>query len=105
MRCSACGTENEAGRKFCIECGTPLARACSACGAANPPVAKFCGECGSPFQPEDAASPRLASTASSAAPSGQAPAAERRLVSLLWGSVQGSPLPTSARRVLGSAPA
>ncbi len=28
MVCSACGTDNEAGRKFCKECGTPLAIAC-----------------------------------------------------------------------------
>ncbi|MGZ6240997.1 MAG: zinc-ribbon domain-containing protein [Candidatus Binataceae bacterium] len=24
MRCSKCGTENRAGRKFCAECGAPL---------------------------------------------------------------------------------
>ena len=35
VTCAACGTANEAGRKFCGECGTPLAQACPACGAAN----------------------------------------------------------------------
>ncbi|MGZ4140695.1 MAG: zinc-ribbon domain-containing protein, partial [Actinomycetota bacterium] len=25
MRCPNCGTENETGRKFCGECGNPLA--------------------------------------------------------------------------------
>ena len=37
MTCAACGAENESGRKFCGECGTPLARACPSCGAPNAP--------------------------------------------------------------------
>ncbi|MGI8616406.1 MAG: zinc-ribbon domain-containing protein, partial [Actinomycetota bacterium] len=41
MTCTACGTENEAGRKFCMECGAPLARMCPSCGAANPEAGKF----------------------------------------------------------------
>ncbi|MEO8511792.1 MAG: zinc ribbon domain-containing protein, partial [Chloroflexota bacterium] len=45
MNCAVCGSENEAGRKFCGECGAPLALACSACGASNAPGTKFCGEC------------------------------------------------------------
>ena len=32
MDCPSCGAENRAGRKFCAECGTPLALACPACG-------------------------------------------------------------------------
>src|SRR5581483_4503456 len=47
MKCPACGTDNDPGRKFCGECGGMLARTCQACGSANPPGAKFCGECGS----------------------------------------------------------
>ena len=46
MQCQACGTANEPGRKFCGECGTPLAVSCPTCGAANAPGVKFCGECG-----------------------------------------------------------
>ena len=46
MNCAACGTENDAGRKFCMECGAPLARPCPSCGTPNPPQSKFCGECG-----------------------------------------------------------
>ena len=46
MKCPACGTVNEAGRKFCHECGTKLAAACPSCGSANTPGARFCGECG-----------------------------------------------------------
>ncbi len=78
MTCTACGTENEAGRKFCMECGAPLARMCPSCGAANPEAGKFCGECGS----------ALADTASSSEPEGKpesaTPSTERRLVSVLF---------------------
>ena len=46
MRCAASGTDNEPGRKFCGECGSPLAVSCPTCGTANNPGAKFCGEYG-----------------------------------------------------------
>ncbi|MEX0984663.1 MAG: adenylate/guanylate cyclase domain-containing protein [Actinomycetota bacterium] len=77
MNCAACGTPNDAGRKFCMECGTALALACPACGAPNPPQSKFCGECGSAFT--DAA--QAASQPVGADISG---ATERRLVSVLF---------------------
>jgi len=47
MRCSKCGVENPAGKKFCGDCGAPLANLCPKCGADNPPGKRFCGECGS----------------------------------------------------------
>jgi class 3 adenylate cyclase/tetratricopeptide (TPR) repeat protein len=76
MRCPSCQTENEAGRKFCGECGAPLAQLCPSCGAANSPGVKFCGECG---------------TALTAAPAPAAvqPTAERRLVSVLFADLVG----------------
>jgi class 3 adenylate cyclase/tetratricopeptide (TPR) repeat protein len=46
MRCSKCGRDNRAGRKFCTSCGTPLAAACPNCGALIQPDESFCGECG-----------------------------------------------------------
>ena len=46
MRCSKCGAENLEGRKFCTQCGSPLAAKCPRCGAATRPGEKFCGECG-----------------------------------------------------------
>jgi hypothetical protein len=49
MRCSGCGIENSAGRKFCSECGTRLVHPCPQCGADNEPAARFCGECGTPL--------------------------------------------------------
>jgi class 3 adenylate cyclase/tetratricopeptide (TPR) repeat protein len=75
VTCSHCGSENREGRKFCAECGKPLSAACPACGAANEPGERFCGECGAPLG------------AQAAAPSG--PAAERRLVSVLFADLVG----------------
>src|SRR5262249_30691482 len=79
VRCASCGTENDQGRKFCMECGKPLARACPVCGSPNPPAAKYCGECASPLQdgPE-----------TTAIPSG-APTTERRIVSVLFADLVG----------------
>jgi class 3 adenylate cyclase len=78
--CSTCGTENEPGRKFCLECGSLLAVLCPVCGSANSPRAKFCGECGS----------TLAETPAASAPSlSPAPSAERRLVSVLFADLVG----------------
>ncbi|MFL5648365.1 MAG: zinc ribbon domain-containing protein, partial [Chloroflexota bacterium] len=50
MVCSACGTENDAGRRFCDTCGAPLAVACRTCGSSNRPTARFCGDCGTPLE-------------------------------------------------------
>ncbi len=87
MICSTCGTENEAGRKFCLECGARLAAGCPSCGAPNPATAKFCGECGTALAGEVGALPaRAAVTTREAAP----PAvAERRLVSVLFADLVG----------------
>jgi len=80
MVCSSCGTENEAGRKFCGECGTALTLLCPSCNSSNSPAVKFCGECG-------------ASLAAYAPPPGAAAsgatAAERRLVSVLFADLVG----------------
>jgi class 3 adenylate cyclase/tetratricopeptide (TPR) repeat protein len=80
MTCPSCGTENATGAKFCVECGTALARACPSCGNAVGDSAKFCPECG--------ASLSVAVTAAPSAPV-PAPAAERRLVSVLFADLVG----------------
>src|SRR5581483_4635808 len=77
MKCPACGTDNDPGRKFCGECGGMLARTCQACGSANPPGAKFCGGCGS------------ALAADTSVEAVAAPAGERRLVSVLFADLVG----------------
>lgn len=76
MTCPRCGSENEAGRKFCLECGALLTATCPACAAANPPGAKFCGECGTSLLAASPVAPPPAPVA--------APIAERRLVSILF---------------------
>ena len=79
--CAACGTANAAARKFCGECGSALAVACPTCGTVNAPTAKFCGECGGALR---------ADASTQAAPSvTAAPAAERRLVSVLFADLVG----------------
>src|SRR5207247_8476721 len=82
MVCPSCGTENEADRRFCGECGSPLARACPSCGAPNAPGVKFCGECGTPLTEQ---APRPPTPAQRPAP----PAAERRLVTVLFADLVG----------------
>jgi class 3 adenylate cyclase/tetratricopeptide (TPR) repeat protein len=79
MKCPACGAENEAGRKFCGECGEKLVVPCPECGTANTPGVKFCGECGG----------RLDAAPVQAAPARPGPEAERRLVSVLFADLVG----------------
>ncbi|HEY8774633.1 MAG TPA: adenylate/guanylate cyclase domain-containing protein [Gaiellaceae bacterium] len=79
MQCAACGSENEAGRKFCGECGNALSLPCPACGGSNTPGVKFCGECGA----------RLESLPARAPAEREAPASERRLVSVLFADLVG----------------
>lgn len=81
MRCASCGLENAPGSRFCIECGTALARRCQQCGRENPPEAKFCGECGI----------SLATPAPSALPlQGEKPEAERRQLTVMFCDLVGS---------------
>jgi class 3 adenylate cyclase/tetratricopeptide (TPR) repeat protein len=87
MRCSACGTENEPGRKFCGECGAKLAAVCAACGTANTAGTKFCGECGAPMG--DVPQTPAAAVAPDGPSGREAPEAERRLVSVLFADLVG----------------
>ncbi|MDQ2966686.1 MAG: AAA family ATPase [Chloroflexota bacterium] len=83
MICPSCGTDNPTDKRFCGDCGWPLASGCPACGATNPPSKRFCGDCG------------IALIAASAAGSVQPPnsvsepVAERRLVSVLFADLVG----------------
>jgi class 3 adenylate cyclase/tetratricopeptide (TPR) repeat protein len=97
MRCSACGTENPPGFKFCGECGNHLVSTCPTCGAAVAPGLKFCGECGNP----------LSQTGVSKTISPSPPAAERRLVTVMFADLVGftaasqSRDPEEVRELLG----
>jgi class 3 adenylate cyclase/tetratricopeptide (TPR) repeat protein len=87
VTCPSCGTENRAEGKFCSECGAPLAGACGSCGTPLRPGAKFCDECGTRVGGTSART----SAAPSAGPQQVAPspAAERRLVSVLFADLVG----------------
>jgi class 3 adenylate cyclase len=85
VTCSSCGTENRSGAKFCAECAAPLAASCPTCASPNPPGAKFCSECATPL----AAGVAAARPQERQATTGQAPAAERRLVSVLFADLVG----------------
>jgi class 3 adenylate cyclase/tetratricopeptide (TPR) repeat protein len=106
--CPNCGSANDAGRKFCGECGTRLAAACPNCGTVNGPTARFCGECGTALLGANAgaggvpATPRAAGSggfaaggigtqpgASGLARGTNAPVAERRLVSIMFADLVG----------------
>jgi len=86
MNCGSCGAPNEAGRKFCLQCGARLTTGCPTCGTPNTPGARFCGECGSTLDGSDGGTP---ARADAAAASAAAPTAERRLVSVLFADLVG----------------
>ena len=88
MICRVCGTENAAGKKFCVQCGAPMALACAKCGSPLAAGERFCGECGTPVA--DARPVAAQPAAPSDAPSPvDAPTAERRLVSVLFADLVG----------------
>ena len=81
--CSSCGAPNPPEQKFCGDCGTSLGTACASCGMQAPPGQKFCGECGAPLAAESVP------TVATSTPVRGAPAAERRLVSVLFADLVG----------------
>ena len=56
MNCSACGTENADGSRFCQQCGNRLGeqlhggKVCDRCGAQNADHTRFCTSCGQSFE-------------------------------------------------------
>ncbi len=77
MICAACGAENRAGAKFCLECGAGLSLVCPN-GHPVAAGARFCDECGASIGADI--------PAPSAPP---APSAERRHVSVLFADLVG----------------
>ena len=82
MICPRCSAESPSGQKFCGECGTALAVVCPSCGTASPPGQKFCGECGTVLAV--AAKPPVSVPPAREPTVHPAPAAERRLVTVLF---------------------
>ena len=73
VACPRCGRENDPADRFCGACGAGLAVVCSSCGASNSPASSFCGSCGGALAEVHAA----------------APAAERRVVTVLFADLVG----------------
>jgi class 3 adenylate cyclase len=97
MRCSKCGRENRAGRRFCAHCGAKLTLVCASCKAENEPGEQFCGECGEPLA--EPAKPRPPSDPLSYTPkhlaekiltTRSALEGERKQVTVLFADVKGS---------------
>src|SRR3954447_11136013 len=83
--CPNCAADNPAGSRFCGNCGASLSQICASCGAANDPGMRFCTQCGTALEAE-------AEVAASTAP-----AAERRLVSVLFADLVGFTAVSEAR--------
>ncbi|HEY1357224.1 MAG TPA: adenylate/guanylate cyclase domain-containing protein [Thermoleophilaceae bacterium] len=80
LACGSCGTENPAGAKFCMSCGTQLERACPNCGEPAPPQARFCMSCGTSLEAPAAAAPERPA---------EPPPEERRQVTVLFADLSG----------------
>ncbi|MEE8534742.1 MAG: adenylate/guanylate cyclase domain-containing protein, partial [Kiloniellales bacterium] len=98
MQCPKCRAENREGRRFCGECGAPLAVTCTACGYSNQPGEKFCGGCGAPVVATPPPEPRFASPqsytpkhlAEAILTSRAAVEGERKQVTVLFADIKGS---------------
>jgi class 3 adenylate cyclase len=84
MRCSNCGSDNPAAKRFCGDCGAQLANRCPKCGTDNPPAKRFCGDCGTRLG--DGISASVADTGSGVT----SVASERRHLTVLFCDLVGS---------------
>ena len=81
VSCAACGSANEAGRKFCGECGSALSSACPSCGTPNAPGVEVLRRVRHRSRQRRRHPPHQ--------PPASTPAAERRLVSVLFADLVG----------------
>ena len=88
MDCRVCGADNREDRKFCRECGNPLALTCPNCGTENEVGDKFCGSCGQNLGQAETIPP---------APTDISIGAEKRFVSVLFADLVGYTTYTEAR--------
>src|SRR4029450_8229665 len=87
--------ENDAGAKFCEECGSQLVLACPGCGREVRPTAKFCTQCGTSLTARAGAVPQASSPLCPTAPVAPSPEwraaeAERRQLTVMFCDVVGS---------------
>jgi class 3 adenylate cyclase/tetratricopeptide (TPR) repeat protein len=89
--CAECSTENPAGARFCMSCGSALERRCGACGAAAPEGARFCMTCGAqlPGTESDAARDLDDRPPPAAVASGSQAPDERRTATVLFADLSG----------------
>ena len=98
MECPSCHAELPKGKRFCMQCGAPMASTCPCCGSYNPPNARFCGDCGG----------QLHGNESPARVERPASAAERRHLTVMFCDLAGSTAlsarldPEDLREVIGS---
>jgi class 3 adenylate cyclase/predicted ATPase len=97
MRCSNCGSDNPAGKRFCGDCGKPLGNECPKCGAQNPPGKRFCGDCGTEISARTGPGQSIAFSSSTspditiATPTApQTGEGERKTVTALFADIKGS---------------
>src|SRR5215218_8276164 len=87
MTCASCGTENPAGARFCMGCGTALERRCPSCGTPAPREARFCMTCGAALDTQAGAP---APTPQMPGPEAVSiPPEERRQVTVLFADLSG----------------
>src|SRR5829696_2000671 len=84
MLCASCGHENRESAKFCAKCGSSLGLVCPSCSSPYQAGDRFCAECGAehPAQISAGGDPLPAVPR-------EAPAAERRLVCVLFADLVG----------------
>lgn len=87
IHCPKCQAENAIERRFCGECGSPLAVICGACAFENASAVKFCGGCGASLAP----APEEPEPASADIPGRivQVPSGERRQVTIFFADLSG----------------
>ena len=96
MKCPRCQHENDAGGRFCEDCGARLEAACPSCGTPVAPGKKFCRSCGTALTPEPAgrfASPESytpMNLAEKILTSRAALEGERKQVTVLFADLKGS---------------
>ena len=96
MKCPRCQAENDAGARFCEDCGARLEAACPSCGTPVTPGKKFCRSCGAALTAEPAgrfASPESYTPkhlAEKILTSKSALEGERKQVTVLFADLKGS---------------
>ena len=98
MKCPRCPAENDAGARFCEDCGARLEAACPSCGTPVTPGKKFCRSCGAALTPEPSrfTSPESYTPkhlAEKILTSKSALEGERKQVTVLFADLKGSDFP------------